>query len=53
MNTIRETAETIASRYDYISKMQFMLAVKEIEGTLHGRDGIRIVLDIWNKYYAD
>jgi hypothetical protein len=43
------TAETVAQRYDYISKWDFLMAVKAIEGRLD----IKAVLLVWNKYYAD
>lgn len=50
MNTsMTDTSESVARRYDYISKWDFLMAVKEIEGSLN----IKAVLAVWNKYYAD
>lgn len=53
MSTLIETAEQVARRYDYINKLDFLKAVKEIEGSLYSEDGMKAVLSVWDNHYAD
>lgn len=51
LNAVKEAAETVASQYDAISKIDFCIAVKNL--VTDGKNNIRTAVDVWNKNYAD
>jgi hypothetical protein len=49
LNTVREAAESVASRYDFIHGIDFLIEVKNIVGS--GKNHIGTALAVWKSHY--
>lgn len=51
LNAVKEAAESVAARYEYISKIDFCIEVKNIVG--EGKNHVSTAVKVWNRHYAD
>jgi hypothetical protein len=51
LTAVTQTAETVAARYDFISKLEFLTEVKSLVS--QGKNDIKTALTVWNRHYSD